>query len=459
MQNSNLMEYIMRPDADLQMLASIGRDHPELRSAIGAAPACTQQLRDYLEELDAWDLTHGKDRAHGKDLAQGNEQPTTGSRPDGVSGGGSDFDDEDDAVTAQIPVVRQPMPPVAQQPDLPPAPPSDSPDAGAGAQPAGKSRGLLIGLVAAGVVVVLGVVFGILAAVGVFGSNADQQAAQVSATQSSSSASAESTGRASCPSGTRTASWGTWHDGWVVICEESSGTLTEMMVKGIKDSAGVETTKTVKHGDSSSGDCGTLSGGRTACFYFSPGTLVVDDSAGDRQQIGFSKSWQRGASSSGTGAYGVKAPSASAQSQVNYLVSILDRSQGARQSLQPAVTTFQQCTSADFPSAMSTINTIVQNRQDLLSAVNSAPVDQISNGSQVTSELSAALQNSLNADLAYQSWAQAIEGQGCGAGADSFAQAGSYSSASTQTKQTFTATWNQTIAPVYGVATVNETTI
>jgi hypothetical protein len=68
-------------------------------------------------------------------------------------------------------------------------------------------------------------------------------------------------------------------------------------------------------------------------------------------------------------------------------------------------------------------------------------------------QLRTALQASLDADKAYEQWADAIISSGCGAGSASFDAGNEHSVDATTAKQVFTGTWNTSIATRYGVAT------
>ena len=72
----------------------------------------------------------------------------------------------------------------------------------------------------------------------------------------------------------------------------------------------------------------------------------------------------------------------------------------------------------------------------------------------LVTELTTALTASYNADVAYLTWAQAVQFNGCGSGSE--ADGVEYSRQAGLAKDAFSARWNTVIAPAFGVATVSR---
>ncbi|MCD7101190.1 variant leucine-rich repeat-containing protein [Pseudoclavibacter sp. 13-3] len=250
----------------------------------------------------------------------------------------------------------------------------------------------------------------------------------------------------SCEVGTSLVGWGSNGGDWVLSCGERDGRPATLRLNGF---GGGDRTATDVHLQDGS-ICGSIAGG-SICFTSTPGTLVLDTPSA-RSQNGVAQVWQRGQSGDGGGAYGVQAPGTTGADQARYLVDVLEKSRSARQSLQPAVTAISACGSG-LSGPRSTLRVVTQNRQDLLAAISSSPVDQIDNGDGLVAQLRAALQASLDADLSYEQWADAVLSQGCGAGRSAFADANGHSQTATTAKETFTNSWNASVAPKYGLST------
>jgi hypothetical protein len=108
----------------------------------------------------------------------------------------------------------------------------------------------------------------------------------------------------------------------------------------------------------------------------------------------------------------------------------------------------------DYSADISTISSVTDNRRQLISALNSAPVDQVPDGTALVGELRSGLQYSLQADSAYLSWAQAVNASGCGSSSES--SGASLSKKAGSAKDVFVKHWNSTIASSFGVAKVSR---
>ncbi|MCL2490780.1 MAG: PQQ-like beta-propeller repeat protein [Propionibacteriaceae bacterium] len=244
-----------------------------------------------------------------------------------------------------------------------------------------------------------------------------------------------------CPSGTWPISLSTWDGGWLLVCGTSADAPTSLAYSdGTNQGQGSPVTA-VGNGYCADGPSGQV------CAYSAPAMVSIDGVQHSVDNNYFSGSGAGGAGQ-GTGSYGVPAPDATAQAQVQYLVNILNSSATTRASLASPSHDVQTC--QNLPDAVTQIQVVAQNRADLMTALDSAPVDHIPNGDQLVAQLRAALQASYDADEAYAAWGQ-MQQTSCSVQppqnvTDTNLMAGA-------TKDTFCATWNSQIAPTYGVPT------
>jgi len=242
-----------------------------------------------------------------------------------------------------------------------------------------------------------------------------------------------------CPTGTYPISLSTWDGGWLLVCGTSADAPTSLVYSDGSNQGQGTGVETVAGGYCADGPSGQV------CVYRSPAVVTIDGTQHSVDDNYFAGSGGGGAGQ-GTGSYGVPAPDATAQAQVQYLVNILNSSAATRASLGPPSVDVQQC--QNLPSAIAQIQVVAQNRSDLMTALDSAPVDHIPGGDQLVAQLRAALQASYDADEAYAAWGQAQQSscsvQPPQAVTDTNNAAGT-------TKNAFCATWNAQIAPVYGV--------
>lgn len=262
-----------------------------------------------------------------------------------------------------------------------------------------------------------------------------------------------------CPAGTLLLAWAELDDGWVIVC---GYTLSEPTYWAMNVPAyGFVESESVIWDSASVGYRAVLPGGAQAWLDHTPAVLGVAAPGGNTEvqrsvviiifvQIG------RGGESLGTGAYDVPAPSQTAEDQVRYLNAILRSSEAARAALSPAVIAVRECTSpnGDYSEQIRAIESVRNNRAQLLAAIRSAPVDLVPQGTLLIDELAAALTASYNADVAYLEWAKAVHDQGCGAGSESGGAA--FSQEAGVAKEAFAARWNSVIAPAFAVPTVSR---
>ncbi|MCL2803531.1 MAG: hypothetical protein FWD29_06220 [Micrococcales bacterium] len=278
----------------------------------------------------------------------------------------------------------------------------------------------------------------------------DQRTGSISAEQ------VPATGIQPCPSGSWPISLAGWQSGWLRVCGTGPDQASHLAYED--DRLGEGAASAIENnGD---GYCATLDSGTVTCVYRSPAVVTFTDRTGRVDQRSVMVNAFAGQSSGGaglgTGAYGVQAPEDTDQDQVRYLVEILEKSSTARAKLGPAVSAAAAC--ENLSGQIATISSVADNRQELLDALRSTPVDQIPGGIELVSQLTRALDASLGADLAYLDWAQAKQDSGCapGAGKGDYDRAAGFDTVATEAKKAFVENWNTNIAPRYRVSTFEE---
>lgn len=252
-----------------------------------------------------------------------------------------------------------------------------------------------------------------------------------------------------CPAGSWPISLSTYKGGWLQVCGVSSNQPTVIY---LADGANIieAGSVTARNG----GYCGVAPIGQV-CAFEAPAVVSISQNGKVTQHSASANYFDgRGAGGAGigTGSYGVTAPSSTAKDQVRYLTQILQKSAAGRANLETAVNQVRTCT--DLPGAVATMNGVVANRQQLLDALDSTPVDAIPNGAALVAQLRDALQKSHDSDLLWVKWAQAEQGNGCSDGENnpSFKQVDATLEAVASAKDIFVANWNSSIAPTYGVS-------
>lgn len=142
------------------------------------------------------------------------------------------------------------------------------------------------------------------------------------------------------------------------------------------------------------------------------------------------------------------------------LGSYLAQSASVRPSIQAAIDGVQSCSRT--PSGgEATIQQAIDTRQRILSGLQTLSPASLPQGAQLISKLSAAMQDSLNADRDYQNWMADAAGSGAACGSDpaqdSNYEAGQHASVqATTAKNGFLDLWNP-MAPGYGQKTYSST--
>ncbi len=141
------------------------------------------------------------------------------------------------------------------------------------------------------------------------------------------------------------------------------------------------------------------------------------------------------------------------------LGSYLAQSASVRPTVQAAIDGVQTCSETP-SSGKAAIQQAIGTRQRIMDGLQRLPPSALPQGSQLISELSAAMQNSMHADRDYQNWmADSAAAGGCGSNPaqDPNYQAGQNASVqATVAKNRFLNIWNP-IAPGYGQKTYTST--
>jgi len=253
-----------------------------------------------------------------------------------------------------------------------------------------------------------------------------------------------------CPSADTPLSLATWADGWVLVCgaDQHRPTWAAWYDPGV----GSGTSSNVR---TTTGQYCASSGSLDVCTTASP-AIVLFSGGPDVQrapQANWFVGYGPGGAGSGTGFSDVPTPDDTDADQVRYLVDLLVQSASARASLGPAVTAVIECNnvSAQIPI----ISSVADNRRELLTALDTTPVDKIPNGQTLLTQLRDALNAALGADEAYLAWAREMVATGCAVSTSSshWADGQFYDELAGTTKTTFVNNWNATIAPRYNAPT------
>ena len=289
-------------------------------------------------------------------------------------------------------------------------------------------------------------------------------------------------GGVSCPPDTIMLAFGQTNEGWVLVCGYRPEEPTYMLVasNSARKSGDVgwvaaasgkswfsetETSNVTWSGGIYEG---RFSGGGQIAFSDYPGTLTEKDAKGNSLSQDFVTKFclvnmEAGQStcnenSNETGAYGADLPEDTDEDQVRYLSEIIERSKEARLELGPAVNRISEGASGTTLSDdIEIIRGVRDNREELINALASAPVDKVPDGTILVNELTAALKASYNADVGYLDWAEAIRSNGGKAPSPTVGDQYSYEAG--RLKDIFSEHWNKTIAEKYKVPTVSRETL
>lgn len=250
-----------------------------------------------------------------------------------------------------------------------------------------------------------------------------------------------------CPANSWPISLSTYDGGWLLVCGTNADAPTSMVYHD-----GSRTVDLGSVGYQNGGYCGTGDVG-TVCGYRAPAVVSVTDASGKVTQhsVGGNYFDDHGAGGvgQGTGSYGVEAPTDTAKDQVRYLTQILQKSAAGRANLDAAVAQVRSC--SNMAGAITTINGVIANRQELLDALASTPVDAVPNGSELVAKLRNALELSLKSDKVWLQWAQSEQSNSCAEGENSatYKQVEAMNRSVATAKDAFVAAWNSQISGAY----------
>lgn len=260
-----------------------------------------------------------------------------------------------------------------------------------------------------------------------------------------------------CPAGSWPLSLSVWEGGWLLICGTAADQPNSLqLAEGATVRQGTEVTS------DGSAYCGQVERA-TVCAYPAPALVSVRDPGGEVTQHSVTENWfaqtGRGGEGEGEGSYGVEAPDATAADQLRYIDEILARSKAARKTLSPAINDVLGCTKLD--SAIKRIDAVTANREELLDALESTPVDALPQGPRLVADLQQVLELSRATDQAYADWAREERANGCAGGSSSPAwqRAKAADDAVDGPKNAFVDFWNTEIAPAYGVRELTNSDI
>lgn len=253
----------------------------------------------------------------------------------------------------------------------------------------------------------------------------------------------------SCPAGSWPLSLSTWGGGWLLVCGTAADAPTSLV---LGDGSQSVTASSVSY--SGGAYCGQTADARL-CAFRSPALVTETPTGGAVVQHSVSQNWFAGSGlggvGEGQGSYGVDAPDVNAADQLRYLDQILAKSKAARQTLSPSISDIRVC--KGLSSAITRIDAVTANREELLTALDSAPVDALPEGPQLVADLQHVLALSRDTDKAYADWARAEQSNGCSGGTSSsqWQQAQAADAAVDGPKNAFVDYWNTQIASKYSV--------
>ncbi|HEY5223114.1 MAG TPA: PQQ-binding-like beta-propeller repeat protein [Microbacteriaceae bacterium] len=252
-----------------------------------------------------------------------------------------------------------------------------------------------------------------------------------------------------CPAGSTPISVSTWRGGWLLICGTDALHATSFTFADPTGS-GAGTGMTYVDGRY----CGSTGAGVQVCANASPALVTLTPKGGVGTQRSATPNYfaanGSGGSGKGTGAYNVAAPANTANDQVRYLVQILQKSQTGRAQISDLVQQLLRCSVGS--AELATASSVVANRHELVTALQSTPFDTVPGGARLIVELSQALQVSLQADQQYQTAAQQMAGGDCATGQATMKSAIAVANTTDALKQTFVDDWNANIAGHYADA-------
>lgn len=279
----------------------------------------------------------------------------------------------------------------------------------------------------------------------------------------------------SCPGSTVLLAWAEVSDGWIVVCgyDATTPSYVALQLPGQKSPVislggakptSAEAQAAVTWDEATHRYRAQLADGRTVVLDGDYGTVTVRDGrtvTSQHQMIRYvfvplgTKVRTNADSASGTGAYGVKHPEATAEDQIRFMIEVLEKAYEGRALVKEALPSLAGCTlpAGGYGGVVAAMEAVRDNRAELLAMLDGMPVDKIPEGAQLLDDLTEAIAQSHAANVEYVAWAQAANASGCAA-LSATGQAAA--AASDAPKERFAARWNRAVAPAYGVRTFDS---
>ncbi len=250
-----------------------------------------------------------------------------------------------------------------------------------------------------------------------------------------------------CPAGSWPISLSTFDGGWLLVCGTAPSQPTQLV---FNDGQIIDSEKVSYH---SGTYCADTAAGEV-CVHRSPALVTIEGDSDEVRQHSVASNYfsdfGEGGAGTGTGSYGVAAPDTNAKDQVRYITEILEKSAVGRADLNEAVGQVRAC--SDLPGAIRTLEGVTDNRNELLEALDSTPVDAIPGGAQLASQLRRALELSRDSDQVWVEWAESEQANGCALGNDNplYKKVYNMNLDVALAKDAFVDNWNANITPQYG---------
>ena len=276
-----------------------------------------------------------------------------------------------------------------------------------------------------------------------------------------------------CPGKTILLAWMELEDGWIVVCGvdvdtpshvayKSSKNSREVVSLGSADPSSSLATSSVLWDAAQRRYVAVMANGSKLTLDYTIGTATLRDGESNsnvKEQQRFVRyvfvplgGQVRGSEdvSAETGAFDVKAPKATSEDQIRYMIEVLEKAYAGRAILKDALPKLAGCAAGPggYADTVAAMQAVRDNRAELLAALDAMPVDKIPEGKQLLADLTEAIELSHQANVEYVAWAEAANASGC---ATLSAAGKTAADASDAPKERFASRWNSVIAPKYGV--------
>lgn len=279
-------------------------------------------------------------------------------------------------------------------------------------------------------------------------------------------------GFARCPDSTVPLAWAEFGAGWALVCGEDEDTPSFAEVKlpsksgtFLSEGSDNPTSSAAKTAVAWNDDLGryivTLSDATQATLDYEIGTITVRDPVARttvaQHRLDRYVFMPKGTdvrttadAAQNAGAFGVQAPTATAEDQVRYMIQVLEIAYQGREIVKQALPKLQACSAGPggYADTIAQMEALRDNRATVLQALDAMPVDLIPEGQLLLDDLRQGIEYSHQANGEYVAWANAANAQGC---AQLSAAGQAAVNASDPPKQRFAERWNRVIVPQFGV--------